>query len=332
MTAQRATVAMLSRRGALLLLAACARAPEPATEPAPARAPASAPAASPAPAQPAAAPAGPPGTDVWIAPLHDEQVPGVGTPRNATARPGYDNQPSFTPDGRFVLYTSIRSGGQADIWRYDPARHVSGVVAPTAIESEYSPTPAPDGGISIIRVERDSTQRLWRMSTGGGDFRVVLERVKPVGYHAWGDDTTLALFVLGSPPTLQLANTRTGDARIVDDSIGRSIHRIPGERAISYTRRGADGIRWLVRLDLASGARTRLVQMPEGTEDYAWTPSGLALAARGTELLAWSRKAGAADWTRAATLAGDGLGRVTRLAVSPDGRWLAFVADEAASP
>ena len=326
MTAPGATVAMLSRRGALLLLAACARAPEPATEPVTASAPASAPAPA-QPAQPAAAPAGPPGTDVWIASLSTDGS--VGTPRNASARPGYDNQPSFAPDGRSVLFTSIRSGGQADIWRYDPAQHFSQVVAPTAIESEYSPTPAPDGGISIIRVERDSTQRLWRMSTGGGDFRVVLERVKPVGYHAWGDDTTLALFVLGSPPTLQLANTRTGDARVVDDSIGRSIHRIPGERAISYTRRGTDGVRWMMRLDLASGARTRLVRMPEGTEDYAWTPSGLALAARGTELLSWSRPAGAADWTRVAALVGAGLGRVTRLAVSPDGRSLAFVADEA---
>ena len=330
MRARVATVAMLSRCGAALLLAACVRAPEPATEPITASAPAAAqPPAQPA--QPASAPASPPGTDVWIAPMQSDHVLGVDDrPRNLTARPGYDNQPAFTADGGSVMFTSIREDGQADIWRVAREGGVPAPVNRTA-ESEYSATIAPDGGISIIRVERDSTQRLWRMSTGGGEFRVVLERVKPVGYHAWADDTTLALFVLGSPATLQLANTRTGDARVVDDSIGRSIHRIPGERAISYTRRGTDGVRWLMRLDPASGAKTRLVRMPEGTEDYAWTPSGVALAARGTELLSWSR--GGTDWTRVATLSGAGLGRVTRLAVSPDGRWLAFVADEApASP
>ena len=63
------------------------------------------------------------------------------------------------------------------------------------------------------------------------------------------------------------------------------------------------------------------------TEDYAWTPSGIALSAQGAELLAWDPR-GTAGWTRIATLAGENLGRVTRLAVSADGRWLAFVAEE----
>ena len=40
----------------------------------------------------------------------------------------------------------------------------------------------------------------------------MLADVKPVGYHAWADDHTLALFVLGQPATLQLADTRTGKA------------------------------------------------------------------------------------------------------------------------
>ena len=327
MSARRASGALLARCVVCVtlpaLVTACVRGgaeptPAPATQPA-------APQAQPA-AQPAAAPAGPPGTDIWVAPLTAAGTShAIGAPRNVTARPGYDNQPALTPDGGMVLFTSIREDGQADIWSVPVDGGAHRAVSATP-ESEYSATNSPDGGISIIRVERDSTQRLWRMSRSGSDFRVVLERVKPVGYHAWADDTTLALFVLGSPPTLQLASTRTGDARVIDDSIGRSIHRIPGERAISYTRRGADGVRWLMRLDVATGTRSRLVQMPEGSEDYAWTPARVALTARGTELLAWHP--GSGRWTSIGTPTGTGLGRITRLAVSPDGRWLAFVADE----
>src|SRR5258708_16942898 len=43
----------------------------------------------------------------------------VGVPVNVTARPGYDNQPFFLPNGRAFLYTSIREDSQADIYRYD---------------------------------------------------------------------------------------------------------------------------------------------------------------------------------------------------------------------
>ncbi|MDH3732820.1 MAG: hypothetical protein OEU54_04765, partial [Gemmatimonadota bacterium] len=38
--------------------------------------------------------------------------------RNVTDRQGYDNQPSFTPDSRSLLYTA-QSDGQTDIFRWD---------------------------------------------------------------------------------------------------------------------------------------------------------------------------------------------------------------------
>jgi hypothetical protein len=59
------------------------------------------------------------------------------------------------------------------------------------------------------------------------------DNVKPVGYHAWADDHTLALFVLGQPATLQIADTRTGTARVIARDIGRSIQRIPGSTPVS---------------------------------------------------------------------------------------------------
>ncbi|HXJ31465.1 MAG TPA: hypothetical protein VNG35_12540, partial [Gemmatimonadales bacterium] len=74
--------------------------------------------------QAAAAPPGPPGTDIWVADLtiRDGRV-NVGKPLNVTARPGYDNQPAFLPDGSGFLYTRIGADGQADMWRYDFATH-----------------------------------------------------------------------------------------------------------------------------------------------------------------------------------------------------------------
>jgi len=78
-------------------------------------------------------PAAPPDTEIFVAPL---SVAGgrlsVGTPVNITNNPGYDNQPSFTPDGQHI---------------------------------------------SVIRVEADSTQRLWRFTLDGRQPEIVLADV-----------------------------------------------------------------------------------------------------------------------------------------------------------
>src|SRR5712671_3589767 len=164
----------------------------------------------------------PPDTEIHLALL---SMPGgqftLGPPVNITANPGYDNQPSFAPDGRSLLFTSIRGGTQTDIYRYDIAAGRVARVTNTP-ESEYSPTVTPDGAhISVIRVEADGTQRLWRFTMDGTQPELVLADVKPVGYHAWGDDHTLALFVLGQPATLQIADTRTGKADNLMPGISR---------------------------------------------------------------------------------------------------------------
>src|SRR5512136_2033348 len=98
----------------------------------------------------------PPGTDVFLVKL--TQVGGrlaVGDPANLTSRPGYDNQPAFTPDGAAVLYSTIGADGHADVCRIVLATHQRRCWETTP-ESEYSPAVAPQGGISVVRVERDS--------------------------------------------------------------------------------------------------------------------------------------------------------------------------------
>src|SRR5436309_4084071 len=187
-----------------------------------------------------AAPAGPPATDVYLADLRVAQGRvSVGVPVNVTARPGYDNQPFFLPDGRAFLYTSIPADSQADIYRYDIGARTSTRLTATR-ESEYSPTPLPDGrGFSVVRVEADSTQRLWAFDFDGSRPRLVLDSIKPVGYHAWADDHTLVLYVLGTPPTLQIADTRAPSTRgaVVAQNIGRPLQRVPGSSAIAFLQR-----------------------------------------------------------------------------------------------
>ena len=307
-----------------------------------------------APAQPATPPVraaqAPPDTEIYLAPMTIANgAIELGQAVNITSNPGYDNQPSFTPDGKGVLFTSVRGnpstalgtgGTQTDIYKYDIVSKQIAQVTNTP-ESEYSPTVTPAGNISVVRVELDEakTQRLWQFSADGRDPRLVLENVKPVGYHAWADDHTLALFVLGpstglgagQPATLQLADTRAGTAATLASDIGRSIQIVRGPQAagrISFVQRerNGDAVSLLIKeLDPATRAISLLTPAVAGaTEaDTAWTPDGTLLMARGGSLYGWRR--GQSGWKEIASLERLSLAGVTRLAVSPKGDYLALV-------
>jgi dipeptidyl aminopeptidase/acylaminoacyl peptidase len=262
-------------------------------------------------------------TDIYLAPLSMVNgKPVVGAPVNVTNRPGYDNQPSFTPDSRSILFTSADDDRQSDISRIDVATKAISRVTTTP-ESEYSATVMPGGRrFSVIRVEHDSTQRLWSFALDGSDPRLVLERLKPVGYHAWIDGENLALFVLGRPNALVHANVRTQVSDTLARGIGRSLAALPGGGGFSFVRQ--DSTPMLVSATFPGFKTTDLVALPRGSQDIAWVSSSVVLAGSGSRLLAWTK--GGAGWEQVADFGAAGLTDITRLAVSPDGRWLAVVA------
>jgi Tol biopolymer transport system component len=301
----------------------------------------------PAAAPQASAQQAPPDTEIYLAPLKvaDGKID-VGPPVNITNSPGYDNQPFFTPDGAGVLFTSNRGGGggstasgantQTDIYRYEIASKRISQVTHTP-ESEYSPTITPSGALSVVRVELDgnNTQRLWEFTADGRNPKVLLENVKPVGYHAWVDDKTVALFILGSngqPATLQVADTRTGTARTLATDIGRSLQRVPGAgttRPITFVQRERHGEMvhlTIKQVNAATGAIETLTPAVEGANeaDLVWTPDGTLLMVKEGMLYGW--KWGDSGWKDVTSLQRLGLTRVSRLAVSPRGNWIAFVA------
>jgi hypothetical protein len=272
---------------------------------------------------------GRPSTDIWTATLDGSGVPRVGRAVNLTNRLGYDNQPSFTSDGSAILYTAIDGNGPSDIWRIDLKTLIRANVTNTTVESEYSATPMPDGAnFSTIRVEADSTQRLWKFPLmGGGAPSLVLEGIKPVGYHVWASDVTLGLFVLGSPPSLQIADTRTGTAEMVAGNIGRALQKVPGRDAISFLQLRADGA-WITEYDLVTHVATPIAKSPDWEGYHVWTRDGVLLTASGSRILAWVN----GQWDVAADLAADGVRNISRLAISARGDRLAFVAEDRPAP
>lgn len=287
---------------------------------------------------PATPQSGPPATEVFLAPLKiDGGGLTVGKPENISNSRGYDNQPFFSPDGTTLFFTSARGevaskcgSPQTDVYRFHLAtRQVSRVTETT--DCEYSPTVTPDGRhLSVIQVEPDGTQRLWKFTIDGRNPTVVLPDVKPVGYHAWLDEHTVVLFVLGQPATLQVADVKTGKAEVVTGNIGQSIQRMPQGGASFVQQSGDPGARLLTitQVSIQNGkpvTKPLTPAVPGATQAHvAWTPDGTLLMSHNDTLHAW--RAGQTTWRAVADLTSLGLRNVTRLAVSPKGDYIALVA------
>ncbi|MEM9314294.1 MAG: hypothetical protein AAGA95_06670 [Pseudomonadota bacterium] len=269
--------------------------------------------------------AGPPeGTDVWLLDLMWEgDTLRAKAPRNLTRRPGYDNQPLFTPAGN-LLFVQMEAG-KTDIWRWDTATESTTRLTVTPEQGEFSPTPIPasESGISYIRSPDDTSGRLWRMLAEDAAAEIVFPDIGPVGYHAWFDADFVALWLLQEPSVLQVIELDTQEARTIATDVGRSPQSVPSRRAVSYTRASEEGEVIEIH-DLDLEGTEALTLLPEGGEFHAWTPDGALLSTAGSRVFLW-RDGG---WQTVVDLDHLGL-KLSRLAVSPGGERLALVAEPA---
>ncbi|WNJ16824.1 hypothetical protein [Pontibacter sp. G13] len=246
----------------------------------------------------------------------------VSNPVRVTDRAGYDNQPSFTPNGKALLFSSIREGEQADAYRYNLKNGKLTNLTQTPTTSEFSPTVMPDGKhISVVMVEEDSSQRLWQFGIKGGNGKRLTPGIDQIGYHAWLDVNQLTFFILPGPFTLQLGDLSNQSTRVLDTGIGRSIHIEPLSGHISYVLKTSDTQWEIYTIDPKSGEKHLIVETLEGQEDYVWAPDGSLLMGKDTELFQF-RPGVDVNWRKVGDL---NVGRFYRLAVSPKGDKLAVV-------
>jgi hypothetical protein len=276
----------------------------------------------------------PPATDIFVIDIikhHDFKTRTdtlkFGDPKKITDFTGYNNQPFFTPDGKTILYTSIRNK-QADVYRYDIQTGTTTQVTNTP-ESEYSPTVMPDRkNISVIRVEADGkTQRLWKFPLAGGAPSLIIEDIKAVGYHLWIDDHTLALFIVGGsgkPNYLEIYDTRAAKSEFVADNPGRVMRLIPNQNKFSFVQKTSKD-QWQVKaFDLRTHTSSSLIATLAGSEDYAWMPDGRLLMGKDSKLFVVVPLTGQ-QWTQVEDFAVPGLQGISRIAVSARGDRLAVV-------
>lgn len=269
----------------------------------------------------------PPSTDVVVMTVypHGNHLHARSLKR-VTNRDRYDNQPAFLDEDR-LLFSSATADGGTDIFRYSAWDEEIEAVTRTR-ESEYSPRLMPSGdAISVVRVEMDGvSQHLVRYPLDGGPPERLLPELDDIGYYAWVDERRVALFRLGDPPTLHIADVTTGEVQEVVRGIGPVLQSVPGEAAVSFVRRDNEDEGWVIHLwDGATGEIQELSPTPGPEPDHVWLSSATLLALH--DGVVYRLVPQAPDgWHPVLEDLRDVFGTFTRLAVSPSGtRWAVVV-------
>jgi len=134
------------------------------------------------------------------------------------------------------------------------------------------------------------------------------------------------LFVLGESNTLQLYDLKTKSHEIIEEKIGRSLHKIPGEETVSYVLKKSD-TEWVIRkFEPAAKATSDIVSTLPGSEDLCWTPDGKIMMSSDTKIY-FIDPNNDKEW-KTLSLQIPFTSKISRLAVSKDGKKLAVVVSE----
>lgn len=266
-----------------------------------------------------------PNTDVFIFDLNTSKGKfELSNFKNISNNQGYDNQPSFI-DNNTILFAGTRNG-QTDIVKYN-IQYDSKIFINHTEGSEYSPLKIPNQkAVSAIRLEKNGDQKLHKYNLRNGESEILIEDIV-IGYHTWFSPNLLVSSVLeDNKLALYSSKVSTLLHTKLHDNIGRSLHKIPNSRNISFIDKTNSEVWEIHSINPITEERSSIVATLPKSEDMCWLPDGTILMGHENKL--YTYKPGKdVDWKEVASLEANKIKNITRLAISPDGKKLAIVAE-----
>lgn len=266
-----------------------------------------------------------PSTEVYLFDLTIENGNAViSNPINVSNNEGYDNQPSFSANGKYLYYAEWQDDEQTDIIQYT-IKKAEKLRVSNSDGSEYSPTPLPNGkAVSSILLERNGNQLLWKYDLKTKEATILVKDLV-IGYHSWYDKNTLFSFVLGDTSTLQRSDLITNTNVVLDYNIGRSLHKIPGSDAISYVSKKDEEWR-IIRHEAGNGSNSIIGKTLPKSEDMAWAGDNTIFMGSGNMLYLMTLDD--KKWKPVKGFSETGLSDITRLAINSSSKKIAIVVSE----
>lgn len=235
---------------------------------------------------------------------------------------GYNNQPSFiSNDEIYFAMGSTSEESQTDIVSLNLSTQVKTQVT-LSEDREYSPTPLLEPYyFSCVRQEADgkNTQRLWFFPTDRSSMGKPLLPIQTnVGYHCWLKSEMVALFIVGDPHKLAIANTLDKTVLTLTSNIGRCLQRMPNGN-LAFIHKGSE-INWTIKeLDINTMRSKTIVATVPQSEDFVILPDNTFLMAKGSKLFKY-KKGWDTNWLEVADFRKHNLNNITRMAISQSGR------------
>lgn len=243
---------------------------------------------------------------------------------------GYNNQPFFESDNT-VLFAGTRNG-QTDIVRYSISEKVKEWLTNTT-GSEYSPQSIPNQNhIAAIRLETNAEQFLASYTTTGTYIKTLVSD-PIIGYQVWVNTNEMyAAILIDDGLSLAKHHIDSKKAEVLDNQIGRSLHLRPagkdGDFMPNYITYVSKKVlpNQIVGLDVTNKKSHFIVETIENSEDFCWTPWGQIIMGQGSKLYIFDPSV-PDRWTLVQDMSPFGLTNITRVTVSPSGKYFAFVAE-----
>jgi hypothetical protein len=263
-----------------------------------------------------------PETDLWLFKIKTEKEKLIlGEGRNITNRKGYDNQPSFTPDNKSILYVSIREDKQADVYRYDLGKQQSVQLTKTK-ESEYSPNYTPDcKSISCVVVEADSTQRLWLYNPDGAVKKCFNEGIDSIGYYSWLSNDTLLYYKLTEPHSLRMYIETDKVDKWLCFHPARAFKKLDGNNFM-YGIKDSSQVQYRSYNPVIAKSDEFAVHKSK-SEDFIWNRKLGLLKSEGTQILKYNSLD--KTWSVLFDLSSAGIKKITRFAIDPKNKYIVVV-------
>ena len=251
----------------------------------------------------------------------------TGKPVKLTHDEVSNSQPSFSPDGKFLVFSRVSdtiADARSDIYRIELSSGREIRVTSTA-ENENSPTMNAHGEYAAVRWVPATLFKefgVWIYDRNGVPKRGVLPGADTTGYY-----TPLGhgKYSLTRPRarTFTIAIFDSVSGKIVDVDSGvpaLPAQRIPGQNALSYVHIDtANAHHELRRVDLATNSVTSLGAALPGRTAHAWVAGhNVLLMAKGHSLYE-RRNASSGQWKKVADFTDGGLQAATAYVVSPAG-------------
>lgn len=208
--------------------------------------------------------------------------------KNISNNKGYDSQPYFYNDN-LVLFASARNG-QTDIAKYNIRNQEISFINNTENGGEYSPQKIPNSkNVSAVRLDNDGLQRFYTYNFKTGKDSELIPNVK-VAYPYWYNQNTLvASVIVNDSLHLVISDLKKKTNTTVAKMVGRSIHKIPNTKLVSFISK-ADKENWILKSLNLENKEIKTICSLGKSEDVTWLLNGTLLISKGNSIYKFNPK------------------------------------------